>query len=847
MRTMLNPRRCRYLARVGTVLIAVALIAGTIGCPPPAVQYELTISSTEGGSVTAPGNEALAYDAGTAVDLVAEAEEGYRFVNWTGDVETIHDVNAASTTITMNGNYSITANFVVVHDLTISSTSGGLVTAPGEGTFTYETGVMVDLVAVADECYEFVNWTGDTVGDPGSAATAITVDAAKSVTANFALLRYNLTADSTDGGSVTAPGEGPSTYDCGTTVALVAEADEGYLFARWTGDVDSITDINAASTTITMDDNYAVTADFVAEEAIYFADRNLEAAVRAAIGEHMGPIYPSDVAELTSLSARQKNISDLTGLQQCTSLTVLNLSNNQISDISPLANLTHLEELHLGWNHMSDISPLANLTNLTNLHLWANRISNISALAGLINLTGVYLGGNQISSISPLAGLTGLIDLRLGVNQIQDVSPITELTMLKGLDLGSNQIVNISPLADLTNLTELNVCWNQIVDLSPLANLTSLTDLRACGNRIRSISALGNLTELTWLSLGGNQIGDLSPLANLTNLTGLDLGDNNLGDISSLANLANLTEIRLDTNRISDVSPLANLTHLRRLDLGQNRISDVSPLANLANLTELDLGYNEIDNISPLGALYGLTYLYLHENRLTDVPSLADLTGLIWLSLWGNQIGDVLPLATLTNLTVIELGENEIKDISPLVENEGLSQGDYVDLRWNPLDSASINTHVPQLEARGVKFSPKFPLVETCPCVLDTEWIQNPATGNYYALTVPMSWMAAEGCAQAWGGHLVTLSSWNEETWIKNTFGRSENFWIGFNVIGRERRPDHYIWSSGEPVTYSKWAYGEPNNYRGEDAAVMNWRDGWNDLSRHAHHRAVIEVNEKPG
>jgi len=43
---------------------------------------------------------------------VAVADEGYRFDRWTGDVGTIADVNAAITTITMNGDYSITANFV---------------------------------------------------------------------------------------------------------------------------------------------------------------------------------------------------------------------------------------------------------------------------------------------------------------------------------------------------------------------------------------------------------------------------------------------------------------------------------------------------------------------------------------------------------------------------------------------------------------------------------------------------------------------------------------------------------------------------------------------------------------
>jgi len=43
--------------------------------------------------------------------LAASATSGYRFVDWTGDVDTVANVNAASTTITMNGDYSITAHF----------------------------------------------------------------------------------------------------------------------------------------------------------------------------------------------------------------------------------------------------------------------------------------------------------------------------------------------------------------------------------------------------------------------------------------------------------------------------------------------------------------------------------------------------------------------------------------------------------------------------------------------------------------------------------------------------------------------------------------------------------------
>jgi hypothetical protein len=80
-----------------------------VDCAPG--QYRLTISSVEGGEVVIPGEGTFSYDVGTVVDIVAEAEEGYEFVNWTGDVGTIGNVNTPSTNITMNGNHEIIANF----------------------------------------------------------------------------------------------------------------------------------------------------------------------------------------------------------------------------------------------------------------------------------------------------------------------------------------------------------------------------------------------------------------------------------------------------------------------------------------------------------------------------------------------------------------------------------------------------------------------------------------------------------------------------------------------------------------------------------------------------------------
>ena len=105
---------------ISSLLITAALIAGMVGCTPGPIQYGLTISVSEGGEVVTPGEGTSTHDQGTVVTLVVFPHTGYRFVNWTGDVETIADVNAASTTITMNDNYSINANFEQIPSSTLA-------------------------------------------------------------------------------------------------------------------------------------------------------------------------------------------------------------------------------------------------------------------------------------------------------------------------------------------------------------------------------------------------------------------------------------------------------------------------------------------------------------------------------------------------------------------------------------------------------------------------------------------------------------------------------------------------------------------------------------------------------
>ena len=81
---------------------------------------------------------------------------------------------------------------------------------------------------------------------------------------NLGVVEYTLTISNTSGGSVDKPGDGVFTYSAGEFVHLVAKPEASHRFVRWTGDVQNIANVRAGTTVITMDGDYALTANFAA-------------------------------------------------------------------------------------------------------------------------------------------------------------------------------------------------------------------------------------------------------------------------------------------------------------------------------------------------------------------------------------------------------------------------------------------------------------------------------------------------------------------------------------------------------------------------------------------------------
>src|ERR1043165_8994312 len=101
--------------------------------------------------------------------------------------------------------------------------------------------------------------------------------------------------------------------------------------------------------------------------------------------------------------------------------------------------------------------------------------------------------------------------------------------------------------------------------------------------------------------------------------------------------------------------------------------------------------------------------------------------------------------------------------------------------------------------------------------------LTNAANGHTYYLLSDTTWTASEAEARGLGGHLVTINDAAENQWVLNTFFPLTgvpyaSLWIGLDDAAHEGQ---FVWPSGEPVTFTYWYPGEPNNLGGENYATI--------------------------
>jgi hypothetical protein len=211
------------------------------------------------------------FDFGIEVTLTPNPEAGSEFKGWSGACS-----GTGACKVTMSAAKSVGAEFTLEqHQLSVTQTGSGsgTVTSSPAGincgatcAAAFNHGAEVTLTASFGPSTEAVAWSGCT-SEPSPSECKVTMSAAKSVTAEFALEQHQLTVDTIGGGAGVVTSS-PAGIECGVTcqagfeqgteVTLGAAPDSGSEFKGWNG-CDSVV---GEQCEVALDADKAVTAKF---------------------------------------------------------------------------------------------------------------------------------------------------------------------------------------------------------------------------------------------------------------------------------------------------------------------------------------------------------------------------------------------------------------------------------------------------------------------------------------------------------------------------------------------------------------------------------------------------------
>jgi uncharacterized repeat protein (TIGR02543 family) len=205
-----------------------------------------------GGTTSGAG----AFNQGSSVTLTAIPNAGYSFLNWTENGNIVS--TSSSYQLTMAGNKTLVANFTL--SLVVASSSAPSVGGNTTGAGLYAPGSSVTLTAIPNSGYTFVNWTEGTNIVSTEPIYISTLNASRTLVANFAATSGNtFTLNTIANNGTVVKNPVLASYNSGATVQLTATPSLGYVFSSWSGDATG----SQNTVTVTMNADKTVTANFL--------------------------------------------------------------------------------------------------------------------------------------------------------------------------------------------------------------------------------------------------------------------------------------------------------------------------------------------------------------------------------------------------------------------------------------------------------------------------------------------------------------------------------------------------------------------------------------------------------
>ncbi len=248
---------CTGAASCTVTMDAAKAVTATFTAAPATYDLTYTKAGAGTGSVTINGEACgesctKSFTAGTSVTLTASQADGSTFTGWG---EACEGVKVPECIINMDGDRTVTAQFVPTYSLALGVSIGGTIIAD-YGQVTQEcseqqcspvvaaAGTDVTLSYRASGEYAFGGWTGGCDSITGNGYCQLKLNSNRTISASFVRV-HSLTYGSNGGGFV-RPNIAGAYGDCSSscsnsyketdTVILQAIPESGYEFSSWTGD-----------------------------------------------------------------------------------------------------------------------------------------------------------------------------------------------------------------------------------------------------------------------------------------------------------------------------------------------------------------------------------------------------------------------------------------------------------------------------------------------------------------------------------------------------------------------------------------------------------------------------------
>lgn len=386
------------------------------------------------------------YNSGTIVKLTAEPEEEWEFVRWRGDITG----NENPTQITIDEPKTVVAEFIKKkYPLTIEIEGEGTVDQKiiKQGVSTdYNSGTVLELTALSDDGWEFVEWKEDLSGSENP--QQITIDGPKTVKAVFTESKVYVPDDNFE----------QHLIDIGVDDIL-----DDYVLQKSIDTLKSIQYMNDISH-----------PEFLTPDQENLTIKSLRGidsftSLETLIIWH-GRFESVDLNKLTELKHLSFDLGKLKtiDLSNNSKLGILNLRWNELRNLN-VSNLPELYYLNFRDNHVSSID-LSNNLDLDNLLAFGNNLSEIdlsnnnSLRVVYLNKYGLKVGYSEFydeisnNSINNLITPSdnNIITLRLTGSLIEEMD-MKSFEKLVNFDLSNSQTSSINNLNLISKLNSLNV------------------------------------------------------------------------------------------------------------------------------------------------------------------------------------------------------------------------------------------------------------------------------------------------------------------------------------------------------------------------------------------------------